>query len=452
MRGRWAEGCLRRGLRARDGVALEGCIVHEVRFFTPTTPHTMQLQSILRRVQPIPRFVYGHVEWQRDSLRVHVHPRKRSKGLCSNCARRRPTYDTAPARTFAFVPLWGDAGLPLYAMRRVDCPRCGVTRRGGARGPSGKIADDLRAHLVPRAAGRSCCPGRRPPGASARAGTLSSAPSSMPSAGAWSIATSTASAPSASMSCRGRRGTSTSRSSTSSTTDVAGCPDRAHRTASRFNGFFDMLGEERSKAIVFVASDMWKAFLKVVTQRCSTAIHVLDRFHVAQLLSKAIDTVRREEVRSPARRRSSRRADQDALGAAQTPREPRTTRARHACASSCAQPPLVAGVPARRAVPALLDLRLAHLWPEQFLDRWTTMAMRSRLTPFKIFARTLREHRSSCSIGSGTRPFAHGATEGFNNKARITTRKAYGFRTYEHAEIALYHALGDLPGARLAHP
>jgi hypothetical protein len=36
-------------------------------------------------------------------------------------------------------------------------------------------------------------------------------------------------------------------------------------------------------------------------------------------------------------------------------------------------------------------------------------------------------------------------TEGFNNKARITTRKAYGFRTYEHAEIALYHALGDLP-------
>ncbi|WP_437961978.1 transposase [Sorangium sp. So ce119] len=41
--------------------------------------------------------------------------------------------------------------------------------------------------------------------------------------------------------------------------------------------------------------------------------------------------------------------------------------------------------------------------------------------------------------------FAHGATEGFNNKARITTRNAYGFRTFEHAEIALYHALGNLP-------
>jgi transposase len=70
------------------------------------------------------------------------------------------------------------------------------------------------------------------------------------------------------------------------------------RTAKSFNGFFDMLGEERSKQIVFVASDMWQAFRKVVRTRCSTAIHVLDRFHVAQLLSKAIDAVRREEVRS----------------------------------------------------------------------------------------------------------------------------------------------------------
>jgi hypothetical protein len=38
-----------------------------------------------------------------------------------------------------------------------------------------------------------------------------------------------------------------------------------------------------------------------------------------------------------------------------------------------------------------------------------------------------------------------GAVEGFNNKARVTTKLAYGFRTYEHAEIALFHRLGALP-------
>ncbi|MEN9578887.1 MAG: hypothetical protein RJA70_1896 [Pseudomonadota bacterium] len=35
-------------------------------------------------------------------------------------------------------------------------------------------------------------------------------------------------------------------------------------------------------------------------------------------------------------------------------------------------------------------------------------------------------------------------SEGFNNKARITTRKAYGFRSYEPVRIALFHSLGDL--------
>jgi transposase len=41
--------------------------------------------------------------------------------------------------------------------------------------------------------------------------------------------------------------------------------------------------------------------------------------------------------------------------------------------------------------------------------------------------------------------------EGFNTKAKLTTRKAYGFRTYRAAEIALYHALGALPVPKTTH-
>jgi transposase len=74
------------------------------------------------------------------------------------------------------------------------------------------------------------------------------------------------------------------------------------------------------------------------------------------------------------------------------------------------------------------------------------MAMRSRVDPFKKFARPLREHQRELLNWFHARgQFAAGATEGLNNKTRITTRKAYGFRTYEHAENALYHALGNLP-------
>jgi Transposase len=70
------------------------------------------------------------------------------------------------------------------------------------------------------------------------------------------------------------------------------------RTMKTFHGFFDFLGESRAQSIAFIVSDMWRAFLTVVAKRASAAVHVLDRFHVEQLLHKAIDTVRRQEVRA----------------------------------------------------------------------------------------------------------------------------------------------------------
>ena len=38
-----------------------------------------------------------------------------------------------------------------------------------------------------------------------------------------------------------------------------------------------------------------------------------------------------------------------------------------------------------------------------------------------------------------------GAVEGLNLKAKLTVRKAYGFKTLRCLQVALYHTLGDLP-------
>ena len=43
------------------------------------------------------------------------------------------------------------------------------------------------------------------------------------------------------------------------------------------------------------------------------------------------------------------------------------------------------------------------------------------------------------------------AVEGLNNKAKLTTRKAYGYRSFRIAEISLYHTLGKLPEPESAH-
>jgi transposase len=44
-----------------------------------------------------------------------------------------------------------------------------------------------------------------------------------------------------------------------------------------------------------------------------------------------------------------------------------------------------------------------------------------------------------------------GDVEGLNNKVKLVTRKAYGFRTAEGAKLALLHNLGQLPEPKHAH-
>ena len=44
-----------------------------------------------------------------------------------------------------------------------------------------------------------------------------------------------------------------------------------------------------------------------------------------------------------------------------------------------------------------------------------------------------------------------GAVEGFNNKAKVTTKKAYGFKSFEVIKVTLYHTLGNLPKPKTTH-
>jgi len=52
------------------------------------------------------------------------------------------------------------------------------------------------------------------------------------------------------------------------------------RTEMTLHGFFDEFGCERSARLEYICSDMWKAYLNVIADRASQAIHILDRFHI----------------------------------------------------------------------------------------------------------------------------------------------------------------------------
>src|SRR5207245_5606627 len=54
-----------------------------------------------------------------------------------------------------------------------------------------------------------------------------------------------------------------------------------HRRAKTLFQFFRWFGKERTAALAFICSDMWKPWLNVVAKKAAHALHILDRFHIA---------------------------------------------------------------------------------------------------------------------------------------------------------------------------
>jgi len=91
----------------------------------------------------------------------------------------------------------------------------------------------------------------------------------------------------------------------------------------------------------------------------------------------------------------------------------------------------------------------AH-WAGRFLDEWCTRAMRSKIGPMKKMARTLRGHRELLLNWFRAKgEYSSGCVEGLNGKAKLAMKKAYGFKSHETIEIALYHQLGRLSVSHL---
>jgi hypothetical protein len=66
--------------------------------------------------------------------------------------------------------------------------------------------------------------------------------------------------------------------------------------------FFNWIKKDLAYKIKFVCSDMWKAYLTVIKERAPNAIHILDRYHIAATMNKAIDKVRAQETRKAKKR------------------------------------------------------------------------------------------------------------------------------------------------------
>jgi transposase len=414
----------------------------------------VQLKTILNCVEKYKSFVYQDARWAdaktKSEIEIPLEPRANSRAICSGCQRPAPGYDRLPERRFEYVPLWRIAVFFVYAMRRVDCPRCGV-KVEQVPWCDGKhqLTTTYRWFLAGWAK-RLSWKGV----AEAFGTTWQNVFRSVKHAVLWGLAQ------------RDLDGI-----------EAIGVDEVAwqkghhyltlvyqidsgrkrllwigkDRTAKTFLGFFRMLGNERSGQLKFVCSDMWKAYLKVIAKKASQAIHVLDRFHIMQKMNQAIDEVRAGEakqMKADGYEEILKHSRWCLLKRPENLTEKQTVKLSEL---------LKYNLKSVRAHLLREDFQrfweyASPVWAGKFLDQWCTRSMRTQLEPMKKVAKTLRNHRELLLNWFWAKgELSSGVVEGFNNKVKLTTRKSYGFRTYQAVETALYHNLGCLPEPTFTH-
>ncbi len=414
----------------------------------------MQLKTILNRVQKFKSFVFQEVRWADSSggleLIITIIGRANSRSICSGCSRRAPRYDRGQPRLYEFVPLWGIATFFEYARWRVHCRRCGV-----------------RVEAVPWAEGKHTLTTTYMHFLAAWARRLSwkeVAEAFQTSWGKvfrsvqWMVQWGLAHRDVSDVTAIGVDEVLVHRGYKFATVVYQIDEHRRRllwvgkqRTVKTFLKFFRQFGEENSKRLRFVCSDMWQPYLKVIAKKASGAIHVLDRFHIMMHMNKAIDEVRAQEVR-----------DLKAKGC-----EPILTHSRWCLLKRQENLTAKQVVKLKELIKYNLKVVRSYLlkeqfqffwqytypfWAGEFLDQWCSQVMRSKIEPMKKVARMLRSHRKLLlNWFRAKKKISSGVIEGLNNKLKLTMKKSYGFRTFETLEVALYHTLGDLPEPESTH-
>jgi len=414
----------------------------------------MQLKTILNRVQKFKSFVFQEVRWADSSgilkLIITIAARANSRSICSGCGQHAPRYDTCPQRLYEFVPLWGIATFFEYARWRVHCPRCGVRVEAVPWAEGKNTLTTTYMHFLAAWARRICW--------KEVAEAFGTSWGKVFRSVQWIVQWGLAHRDVSDVTAIGVDEVLVHRGYKFAT--VVYQIDEHHkrllwvgkkRTIKTFLQFFRQFGKENTQRLRFICSDMWKPYLKVIAQKASGAIHVLDRFHIMMHMNKAIDEVRAQDVRELKRKGC----------------EPVLTHSRWCLLKRKENLTTKQVVRLKDLLKYNLKVVRSYLlkeqfqffweytypfWAGEFLDQWCRQVMRSKIEPMKKVARMLRSHRTLLlNWFRARKKISSGVIEGLNAKLKLTMKRSYGFRTFETLEVALYHTLGDLPEPEFTH-
>ena len=420
----------------------------------------MRLKTILNNTEKYTSFVFGNAAfhksfdgqtWDKPVIIANIEFRKNSKPICSVCNNKGTAYDRLPNRLFEHVPLWGIKVYFSYRMRRVDCKHCNSPKVESVPWSDGKKtitksfewflsewAKQISWDAVSQKFNVSWDMVHRAIQMAVAWGLFHRDISNIRSIGVDEIA-------------KGK-----GHNYVTLVYQIDQDQKRLlwvgqNREEQTLEAFFTLIGKERSAKIEAVASDMWKPYINVIKAKIPQAVHVLDRYHIMSNMNKAIDEVRATEVK-----------DLQAKGLMPVLKKTRfifLKRPENLTENQEVKLAELLKYNLKSVKSYLLKEDFQNFWEytsvkwaEKFMDNWCAQVMRSKIEPMKKMAKQLRNHKKlilNWFVMKGE--ISSGIVEGFNNKAKVTTRKSYGFRTYEAQRIALLHQLGDLPVPNFTH-
>lgn len=416
----------------------------------------MRIKTILNGCLKFKGFCIGNAYFDeaRGNIMVEITSRRNRKPLCSVCGTPSPGYDTLPERRFEFVPIWGFCVFFLYAMRRVNCPKCQrivVEKVPWAEGKNhftyqdaSFLADWAKEISWQRVAER-----------------FQTSWQTVCAAVEWVVD-------------YGLKHRKLDNVTALEVDEIAWHKGHNYltlvyqidmgarrllwigeeRTQATMKSFFtDMatLKADFAAGIKVICSDMWKPYLKIIAKTLPHAINVLDRFHIMQKFGKALDNVRAEESK-----RLRTEKQEPVLSKSRwcfLKRRENLTEKQSFKLNELLKMNLrtVKAYLLREQFQKFWEYRSPG-WAGRFLDQWCHAANCSRIEPMKNLAKMLENHRELIlNYFRAKKQYNSGIVEDLNRKINLTIRKSFGFRTIKIAKTCLYHQLGELPEPEFTH-
>ena len=196
----------------------------------------------------------------------------------------------------------------------------------------------------------------------------------------------------------------------------------------------------RASKLTAISLDMGPGYAKSAREHAPQAVICIDPYHVVALGNRALDEVRRDywnALRTADRLGDAKRFKDARWALLKNPADHTSGQAQTLRKLKRAGGAVWRAYTLKEALRAVFDHALDTLDVAILLDRFCTRAARSRLPAFIRLAKTISKHRDGI-LSAATLKINNARVEALNNKARLITRRAYGFHS-ARAALALIH-------------